>query len=274
VGAGVIEVEAVSVEIRGRRLLHDVSLWLEPGKVLAVLGPNGAGKSTLLRLLSGDLQASGGAIRMNGRALGAWGREAQARVRAVMLQDSHVPFAFTAEEVAMLGRAPHAGGSGRKRDRDIARAALACVDAGDLALRAFPTLSGGEKQRVQVARALAQVWEGEGEPRYLLLDEPTSSLDPRHQHVVLRQLRRLASEGAGAMVILHDLNLAAEYADGVVVLRAGAVVARGTVEEALTEDSLAAAFDLTMRVVRPSDRACPLIYSGGKNDDASQPEPR
>lgn len=267
-----IAVEDIEVAIRGRRLLDGIRLELRPGRIVALLGPNGAGKSTLLRVLAGDLRPSGGIVKIDGRPLSAWSRMEQARRRAVMLQDSYLPFAFSAEEVTLLGRAPHAARSSARRDRDIARAALARVDAGELASRTYPTLSGGEKQRVQMARALAQIWEDADGGRHLLLDEPTASLDPLHQHIVLRQLRAFAAEGVGALVILHDLNLAAQYADEVVLLRAGAMVARGSIDATLTEANLATAFGLEMGVVRHPDMPCPLIYSGGKRHGASQPE--
>jgi len=259
-----IEVEGLSVRLAGRTLLRDVALRLRRGQVLALLGANGAGKSTLLRALCGDLAPSAGAIRLDGRPLERWSRREQARRRAVMLQDSSLAFPFSALDVVLMGRAPHVEGVERRRDRDIARAALARVDAAALEARLYPTLSGGEKQRVQMARALAQVWEPVVDGgRALLLDEPTASLDPRHQHVGMRQVRAFAAEGGAALVVLHDLNLAARYADAALLLAGGEVVARGPVREVLTETNLQRTFSHPMRILTTPELGFPLVYSGG-----------
>lgn len=268
-----IAVEDVHVHAGGTPILRGVNLEVRPGRVTALLGANGAGKSTLLRVVCGDLAEGRGRIRFEGRPLATWSRRAQAQRRAVMMQESSLSFPFPALEVVLMGRSPHLDGGETRRDRDIAREALECMLAGALARRLYPTLSGGEKQRVQLARALAQVWEADGEPRYLLLDEPTANLDPRHQHLVLARIRRFAAEGGAVLIIVHDLNLAAQYADQVVLLKRGEIVAHGATRDTLSETNLAATFDLPLRILRVPELDWPLIYSGGGNDDASEPEP-
>jgi iron complex transport system ATP-binding protein len=238
------------VRVDGATLLDGVSVDVLPGQVLAVVGPNGAGKSTLLRALAGDIQPSGGAIALAGRPLADWRPLDAARVRAVLLQHGAIDFDFTAFEVALLGRAPHAGDVQRTRNLAIAGAALAAADAGHLRVRRYPTLSGGERQRVQLARALAQIWDvGAATPRYLLLDEPTAALDLSHQHRMLQRLREWAGRGAAVLVVLHDLNLAAAYADRVMVLHGGRAVACGSPDEALTAAVIESVFDIRVTLV-------------------------
>ena len=214
--------ERVSFAFRDAVVLADVDVALGAGELVAVLGPNGSGKSTLLRVLAGLARPSTGEVRLDGRPLGALGRRAVARRLALVPQDPRVDYPFTALEVTLMGRAPHQRGLGLPSARDLAVAedALARVDAGGLAGRLIDHLSGGERQRVFLARALAQ------EPDVLLLDEPTTHLDVRHQletHALLRHLCR--ERGLACVTVVHDLNLAMTYCDRVVVLAGGRVAA-------------------------------------------------
>lgn len=239
-----IRAARVSLVVRGRALLQDCELVLEPGRVVAVLGPNGAGKSSLLRVLAGELPASRGRVTLDDRDLSAWCTRALAWRRAVVTQFQATNLPFTVSEIVALGRAPL-----RARDTQATRhqaVTAALVRAGIVALadRRVDTLSGGERQRVAFARALAQLdhdspgcW-----PRYLLLDEPTASLDLRHQFGVLSELRRLAAREYGVLVVLHDLNQALAYADDVVLLADGRVRAVGAARATLTPDRIAAVF--------------------------------
>lgn len=228
-------------------LLDDIQLELRPGQLTAVLGPNGAGKSTLLRLLAGELSPSQGWIHLNERPYQQWQREEVARTLAVLPQSSSLSFAFTALEVVLMGRIPYA--TGLERDLEIARACLQETDSLHLSERPFPLLSGGEQQRVQLARVLAQLQDDSAHPRYLLLDEPTAALDPAHQQLTMRIARRHADRGIGVLVILHDLNLAARYADEVVLLQNGRRVATGPTNEVLNATQLSDLFELPMQVV-------------------------
>jgi iron complex transport system ATP-binding protein len=245
----------VSVRIGGAQLLHDVSLTARPGEILGLLGPNGAGKSTLLSLLAGDRRPSTGTVRLHGRHLGDWPAEALARVRSVMTQSATVAFDFTVREVVALARLPHAGWSNADADRRVIAASLELADVVQLADRAYPSLSGGEKQRVQAARALAQVWTATGDAscRYLMLDEPTASLDLRHQHALLIAVRRFVAHGVGAIVVLHDVNLAAAYCDRVALLDGGKLVACGPALETLAADRLTAVYGVPLTPIRDGD---------------------
>jgi iron complex transport system ATP-binding protein len=225
----------VEVRIEGKTLLAGASVELAAGKVTAILGPNGAGKSTLLSVLAGQRAPTQGRVTLDGRPLQAHGMPALALRRALMPQESAVAFDFTAQEIVALGRYPHRRAPGRDEDA-IVEEAMALTDVSALAGRVLNTLSGGEKARAHMARALAQLWHPrpDGASRWLLLDEPTAALDLAHQHSAMRLLRAWAERGVGVVAVLHDLNLARRYADEVVVLGgdAGGLI-RGPAAEVL-----------------------------------------
>jgi len=246
----------LSVSRGALSVLQGISLQLQPGEVFGVLGPNGAGKSTLLAALCGELSAKFGHIRLNGKPLADWDDRARAQQLAVLPQSSSLNFSFRVEEVVAMGRLPHA--SGRQRDREIVQAALSQVDALHLIGRNYLELSGGERQRVHLARVLAQLWPGE-DGCVLLLDEPTSMLDPLHQQQTLQAVREWAKRGTAVFVILHDLNLAARYCDRLLLLKNGSAERLGTVREVLQSEPLKAVFGLDLLVLNHPEQDCPLI---------------
>lgn len=249
--------EAASVTYRAgpRTLVNAASLTLHSGEVLALVGPNGAGKSTLLHLLSGDLRPTAGHVRYNQRPMAEHRPEDLALLRAVLPQRTLLQFAFTAEQVVMMGRNPHVARRGHEsdEDRNTVLAAMDRTDTTRMRARNYPTLSGGESSRVSLARVLAQ------ETSVVLLDEPTASLDVRHQEVVMQTAAALAAEGRGVLAVLHDLNLAAAYATTIALMRAGSIEACGTPREVLRETLLSDVFEHPLRVLTDPDRACPLV---------------
>ncbi len=231
----------IFVRAGGREILHDVSLAAAPGEILALVGPSGAGKSTLLRVWSGELTPSAGEARFLDRPLRAQAAESLAQVRSMLLQQTALRFPLRVLEVVLLGRLPHAGRGETDHDREIALAALEQAEAGHLAQRLAQTLSGGEMQRVQLARALAQVWEptAAGSQRYLLLDEPTANLDPGHATRILQRVRRFARATETTVVlVVHDLAASAAIADRLAMLHDGRCVAFGRPAEVLQPDRL------------------------------------
>lgn len=250
--------QGLEVRRGDKPVLSGIDLELRPGEVLGVLGPNGAGKSTLLAALCGELQPAAGEVTLDGRALGQWPGPERAQRLAVLPQQSTLNFAFRVEEVVGMGRLPHA--SGRARDAEIVEAALLAADAAHLAGRSYLALSGGERQRVHLARVLAQLWPG-AQGQTLLLDEPTSMLDPLHQHTTLQAVREFASRGAAVLLILHDLNLAARYCDRLLLLGDGRPQVLGTPEEVLRAEPLQAVFGLEVLVQRHPERGHPLIVA-------------
>ncbi len=263
----VLEARGVRVAIGPRRLLDDVHLGVFPGRVTALLGPNGAGKSTLLKVMSGSLTPASGEVLLDGRPLSAWDPAECARRRAVLAQDPHLPFAFTVREVALMGRYPHARRRETARDEDIVRHCLAAADTAHLSGRLFPTLSGGEKQRTHWARVLAQLNACIPDAptdnlrgSCVLLDEPTSSLDLAHQHAMLDRARALATAGAGVLVVLHDLNLAAQYADTLAMLQTGRLLAHGTPEDTLTPRLLKQVYGVEAGIHPHPDNGKPQVF--------------
>jgi iron complex transport system ATP-binding protein len=238
-----LRVHGAGVEIEGSRILTDVSFEADAGELVALIGPNGAGKSTLLSVVTGD-QAATGRVEIAGRALGDWSLKELGRRRAVLLQQTGVFFPFTVHEVVEMGRAPW---QGTPRDADDERAvaeSLALTEMTRFAERAVPSLSGGERARASLARILAQ------QTGILLLDEPTAALDLRHQEDVLRIARDRARAGDCVVIVLHDLSLAAAYADRIVLIAEGRVVADGTPDAVLTAPLLSEVYDLRVEVIR------------------------
>ncbi|UVE17033.1 heme ABC transporter ATP-binding protein [Pseudomonas sp. LS44] len=250
--------ENLSVRRGTSLVLADIQLELQPGEVLGVLGPNGAGKSTLLAALCGELQPSSGQVSLHGRALADWSGPERAQQLAVLPQSSTLNFAFRVEDVVGMGRLPHA--SGRQRDKEIIVEALQAADALHLAGRSYLELSGGERQRVHLARVLAQLWPGT-QGQSLLLDEPTSMLDPLHQHTTLQATRAFAGRGVAVLVILHDLNLAARYCDRILLLEQGRAHALGSPQDVLRAEPLQAVFGLEVLVQQHPERGHPLIVA-------------
>ncbi|NBB70613.1 MAG: heme ABC transporter ATP-binding protein [Alphaproteobacteria bacterium] len=253
-----LEARNVTVAVGRQRLLDRVSVTLAPGELVVVLGPNGAGKSTLLGCLAGARTPIAGRVTLDGRPLARLEPRELARRRAVLAQNTVVTLPVHAEEVVALGRVPHADAA--TATRRVVAAALDTADASAFIARSVATLSGGEQQRVHLARALAQIWPDDGTAaRYLLLDEPTASLDLAHQAQVMATARALADAGHGVLAILHDLNLAAAVADRLVLLDGGRLAAAGPPAAVLVEDTIARVFGLAADVVARPDGRGPLV---------------
>ena len=240
----------VSFRVGGRTLLKPSNLHVDAGEVLCVLGPNGAGKSTLMRLLTGQVSPATGDVAYNGRSTKTLSVQELALRRSVLSQETRLDFAFSAEEVVMMGRSAHSH-LGRERDERIVQEAMQRVGVSHLARQAYTSLSGGERQRVQFSRVMAQIWEdgSQDEPKYLLLDEPVSALDIKYQHRTLEIAQALAHEqGIGVFAILHDLNLAAWYADRLALICDGEIVAVGEPTAVLEAATISRVFGVGVTV--------------------------
>lgn len=262
----VLSIEGVTVVIAEKTLLDVQSLTLFSGEVLGVIGPNGAGKSTLLKVCSGERVANTGIVKMNGISLDNWTYKDRALTRAVLPQSSSLMFDFKVIDVVLMGRCPFNAGQFNLEDRRIAEQAMLLTDTTHLLDRFYPQLSGGEKQRVHLARVIAQLWNQEqSQIRYLLLDEPTSALDLSHQHKTLSIARAFTREqNVAALIVLHDLNLAALYVDKLAMMYEGKIVAYGTPQEVLKAETIEQVFDYPVIVNKhPLQAQIPLVITSG-----------
>ncbi|WP_173930998.1 heme ABC transporter ATP-binding protein [Chelativorans sp. Marseille-P2723] len=243
-----IEASGLSVAIGVKPIVSEVSLKARAGEVTVIIGPNGSGKTTLMRALSGEIPYAG-SIRMNGNEIAGTKLGQLSAMRAVLPQATSLAFPFTVREIVRLGILDGRPGGAAQSER-LPELALERVDLAGYAGRFYQELSGGEQQRVQLARVLCQVWQPveEGVPRYLLLDEPVSSLDIRHQLVIMEIAQDFARNGGGVVAILHDLNLTAMFADHVIVMSGGRLAASGARAEVLKDDILARVFQCALKV--------------------------
>lgn len=256
-----LEIYDLHVAYTDRPVLSGVSLEVQPGEILAVIGPNGAGKSTLLRAVSGVIPWRSGSVRVAGQELSRLSPAMRARHLAVVPQARSLPAAFTVYQTVLMGRTPYLGWLGQAGALDHAHVRLALERArlNNLAQRRVGELSGGEQQRVLLARALAQ------DTPVLLLDEPTTHLDLQHQSSLLNLVRQLAAgQNLAVLMVLHDLNLAGLYADRVALLVQGRLLANGSPQEVLTEHNLAAVYNIPVHVVPHPDYGTPLILPDGR----------
>lgn len=250
-----LEAREVSYVVDSRAIVAEASLVVAPGVLLGLVGPNGSGKTTLVRLLAGEFHPTSGAVTLQGRPLETYPAAETALRRAWMPQVSTLVFPFTAWQVVLMGRYPHVQRIGYERheDRDAAAAALRRVGMSGFERRLFPTLSGGERSRVTLARVLAQ------ETAVLLLDEPTSHLDPRHQQDALRLASELTAGGGAVLAVLHDLNLAAAWCDRVAVMAEGRIRAVGDARSVMEEGLLEDVFDMPFRRVPDPRTGRPVL---------------
>lgn len=251
----------ISFSVSSRALLDDVSVSLRPGRLLAVVGPNGAGKSTLVSLLSGERRPSRGTIELDGRALSSYSARELAHRRAVVPQANHLDFPLTVAEVVLLGRSVPGLLEPTAADQQQCQDILARVGLAGFASRHCTTLSGGERQRMHLARAFLQLAKAanSGTDRLLLLDEPTASLDLAHQLQVLQEVRKEAGDGCAVLVVLHDLNLAARYADEIMVMGNGRVAGHGTPREIFDDGLLSGVFGCVIEANRSPGGGEPFV---------------
>jgi iron complex transport system ATP-binding protein len=244
-----IEAREISVSIGGRKIISGVDFDVQPGELAAIVGPNGSGKTTFLKALSGELPYSG-RVSINGRDLASMKPWEAASLRAVLPQATALSFPFTVREIVKLGLTGGRSGALAGEDGRLPERALAHVDLEGFAGRFYQELSGGEQQRVQLARVLCQVWAPVlgSAPRYLLLDEPVSSLDIKHQLIIMNLARDFSQRGGGVVAILHDLNLTAMFADRIFVMNRGRLVAAGSPMEVLSDELISKVFECKLKV--------------------------
>jgi iron complex transport system ATP-binding protein len=238
--------DSLTFKVGKRALVKDISFSLRQGELLVILGANGAGKSTLFRLLSGDRPPSSGSVKLHEKELGSYPSSALALKRAVLNQQNVVNMAFTVEEIVMMGRYPHYRNNPSLGDNEICAEVMELTGITSFAERSYLSLSGGEQQRVQLARVLAQIWDVPN--ALLLMDEPVASLDLQYQQQTLAIAKMLTKRGFMVVSILHDINLAAQYADRIIMLKNGRKWYDGTVAEVLNTKNIYEVFEINSDV--------------------------
>lgn len=257
-----LDIQKLNVSYNGHEILHDISLRVSPGSILAVIGPNGAGKTTLIRSVSGVLPPRSGKIFVDGIDLSGLSTIQRARYLAVVPQARQLPAAFTVQQSVLLGRTPYIGWLGRTNtvDEKLVALALEQTRLTSLAERRVGQLSGGEQQRVLLARALAQ------DTPILLLDEPTTHLDLEHQSSFFNLVHNLTKQkNLAVLLVLHDLNLAGLYADQIALLVNGNIYTQGTPQDVLTEDNLSVVYNIPVNVVPHPEYGTPLVLPDGRH---------
>jgi iron complex transport system ATP-binding protein len=241
-----LKVENISYKIGNKFLLEDVSADFEAGKLKLIIGPNGAGKSTLIKTICGQIQPLSGNIFYNNINIKEASALSLAKTRAVLSQNTELAFPLKVWEVVMMGRYPHFGAKPGKKDEEASTEAMHFFDAYDMAERDYMTLSGGEKQRVHFARVLSQIWfPEENNFRYLILDEPLTFLDIYYQFQFMQKIQELLKQKDMVVIgVVHDLNLAARFADYILLIHKGKVLAQGKKEAVLSKENILAAYNL------------------------------
>ena len=234
--------DSVGLVLDGRAIVKTVSMEVNPGEVLALVGPNGAGKSSILSLLAGDVHATSGTAFLGDRDVSKYRPDEASRLRSVLMQANQVSFPFSVWEIVEMGRAPWARTPLIAEDEEAIEEALTLADVGHLSERRFNQLSGGERTRVSLARVLAQ------RTPLVLLDEPTAALDLKHQESVMKTIRDLADDGRGVVVVVHDLSVAAGYADRVAMVVEGRLEATGSPSEVIVADRVSKVYGVDVDI--------------------------
>ena len=252
-----IEVKNIGFSIGSKSIIKDISFEIKPGEFCSIVGANGAGKSTLLKVLTKEYTPSEGEIIFNGIPLQKLKPADLAKKRSVLAQQNHIDLNFKVKDIVLMGRYPFYDTSPTRADWNIVESCLCKVGIIDFANRDYPTLSGGEQQRVQLARTLAQIWNVPSS--YLFLDEPTTGMDLKHQFETFQIAKELSRNGYGVLAVVHDLNLACQYSDKVVVLKNGKILTMGSAESTLTADTIREAFDMPVSIFKPYPEHGPVI---------------
>ena len=255
-----LRTENISFSVGKKQILKNVSASFLPGEFNMILGPNGSGKSSFLKIFSGDINRFQGTVLYENKKIKELRKEELAKKRAVMSQQADLGFPLLVEEVVMMGRYPHFTFNPNKKDVTICNEVIERMNLVEFKERNYLTLSGGEKQRVQFARVLAQVWEKPADGyRYLFLDEPLNSLDISYQHEFLQAAVELIKDQTVLIAVMHDINLAAHYADNLFFLKEGELVIHGKPKEILTENIIEKVFNIKTTVIENPVTGKPLI---------------
>lgn len=259
-----LKISNIGFKVKEQSLLQDINVVVRTGTLTAVMGANGAGKSTLLKILSGDIKPSAGMVMWNGLKLSDYPVTELSRKRSVLRQQYNILLPFTAREIIEMGRYPHFNGKLTPHCKNVVEEVAAYVGVTGMMERNYLTLSGGEQQRVQLARVLVQVWDAPKGEKLIMLDEPVSALDIHYQHQLMALVKALTENSFTVIAVLHDLNLAMQYADDVLLLKKGETVAFGDKYSVMNEAAIRTTFDVTATLHYPVAYSYPFITVNGQ----------
>lgn len=252
-----ITAQHISLKRKDRSILQDVNIMISSGVFTAIAGPNGAGKSSLLKILSNEISGYEGKVEVNGTPIRQYDISSLSKIRAVLPQQTYLPFPFSVQQIVQLGTQYHKNTS--QQSRKICNEVMDLTGITTWASRNYLTLSGGEQQRVNLARVLAQVWEMKAYPRYVLLDEPTSNLDIAQQQMIFSLVKHACERNIGVFAIVHDLNQVAQFADKIYFLRDGNIVAHGATLDVFTKNNIEETFCCRVNVYHDACTDCPYV---------------
>jgi iron complex transport system ATP-binding protein len=257
-----LEVKNVGYHIGGLTILDSISISFQPGKLSMIIGPNGSGKSSLLKIISNEIHAYSGSVLYESKILSRKDTPQLAKIRAVLSQHSELSFPLSVQEVILMGRYPHFASNPSAHDREVVQEVMIKMDIGHLCERNYLTLSGGEKQKTHFARVLAQIWDIPDQGcRYLFLDEPIAFMDLNFQHEFLRIAKSLADSNTVVVAVIHDLNLAIQYADCIVALNKGKLIAEGLPGNVISPALIEEMYGMKSKLLKHAEVSFPILVT-------------
>ena len=255
-----LEIKSISFKIREKLILNDISLDVKSGDMVSIIGPNGSGKTTMLKAISNELNISDGEIIFNKKNISNWDIGDLANEKSVLSQSSNLVFPFTVIDIVKMGRFPIKNKGNQNQENNLCEKILDIFDLTDYVNQNYITLSGGEKQRVQLARVVAQIWSEDYSEKILLLDEPTSYLDIKHQYLLFNFLKTLNEKGLTIMMVLHDLNHALSNSNKVAVLKDSQLISYGDTKKVITENLINKVFEIDLKLINYEGNDVPIIF--------------
>ena len=255
-----LEINSIFLKIKNKLILNDISLHIESGDMISIVGPNGSGKTTLLRTISNEIPISDGKIEFMNKNILDWGLNEYANKKAVLSQSNNLVFPFSVIDIVKMGRFPLSNKGNQTEENNLCKKILNIFDLNDYIDQNYITLSGGEKQRVQLARVIAQIWSDDYSKKILILDEPTSYLDIKHQYLLFKFLKELNQKGLTIIMVLHDLNHALSNSNKIAVLKDSKLISYGKTKNIISEELIKNVFEIDLKLINYEGSTTPIIF--------------
>tara|TARA_Y100001970_G_scaffold39013_1_gene48015 strand:- start:3505 stop:4290 length:786 start_codon:yes stop_codon:yes gene_type:complete len=255
-----LEIKSIFFKIKDKVILDDISLHVESGDMVSIIGPNGSGKTTMLKAISNEISITDGEINFINKNISDWDLNDFANKKAVLSQSNNLVFPFSVIDIVKMGRFPLKNKGNQIEENNLCKKILNIFDLDDYVNQNYITLSGGEKQRVQLARVIAQIWSDDYSKKILILDEPTSYLDIKHQHLLFQFLKELNKKGLTIIMVLHDLNHALLNSNKIVVLKDSKLISFGETKNIITEELIKKVFEIDLKLINYKGSDTPIIF--------------